>query len=313
MRWWYRTPEAGRRLLDRLERTEALDGVVGVLRRSVRRAIQPGAPADALHGVWLGHPLHPALTDVPVGAWVSAAALDLLPGQRRTATAMVGVGLAATVPTVVTGASDWSEAGREQQRVGLAHAAANLVAVALYSGSLLARLRGADRTGRMLGSLGLAAVAVGGYIGGHLSYRSATGMNNAVPALRRLPDEWQPLGALSGLPERQPLRRLIGGTVPVLVYRDGDEVRVLVEQCEHMAGPLANGEIVTRDGDVCVVCPWHGSVFRLSDGRVEHGPATQPQPVLEVRVVDGQVSVRRSSFVDGVPVAHPALGSAQRS
>lgn len=313
MRWWYGTSEVGRRLLDSLERTSALDGAVESLRRSVRRVIRPGAPADALHGVWLGHPLHPALTDVPVGAWVGAAALDLLPGQRRAATAMVGLGLAATVPTVVTGASDWSEAGREQQRVGLVHAAANLAAVTLYSGSLVARVRGADRTGRVLGGLGLAMVGLASYVGGHLSYRSAAGVNNAVPALRRLPEDWQPLGALAGLPERQPLRRLIAGTVPVLVYRDGDEVRVLVEQCEHMAGPLAGGEIVTRDGEACVVCPWHGSVFRLCDGRVEHGPATQPQPVLEVRVVDGQVSARRASFVDGVPVTHPAVGSARRS
>jgi nitrite reductase/ring-hydroxylating ferredoxin subunit len=254
-----------------------------------------------MHGVWLGHPLHPALTDVPIGAWVGAAALDLLPGQRRAATAMVGVGLLASVPSAVTGASDWSESGREQQRVGLAHAAANAAAMALYAGSLVARVRGRHRAGRVLGGLGLAAVATAGYVGGHLSYRSDAGVNNAVPALRRLPTQWQPLGALSSLPQRQLVRRLVAGAVPVLVYREGDVLRVLVEQCEHMAGPLADGEIVQRDGEACVMCPWHGSVFRLSDGRVEHGPATQPQPVLDVRVVDDQVSVRRgsSSLVDG--------------
>ncbi len=79
-----------------------------------------------------------------------------------------------------------------------------------------------------------------------------------------------------------------------------------------MAGPLANGEIVSCGGEACVVCPWHGSTFRLRDGHVERGPATSPQPVLEVRVVDGQVSVRPVSFVDGVSVAHPAVGSASR-
>lgn len=307
---WYATVDVGR-LLDRLERTDTLDGTVDAVRRSVRRVIRPGAVADLLHGVWLGHPLHPALTDVPVGAWVGAAALDLVPGQQRAATAMVGVGLAATVPAVLTGVSDWSEAGAEQQRVGLVHAAANTVAVVLYSGSLAARLCGAHRAGRVLGGLGLAAAGLGAYVGGHLSYRSGTGMNNAVPALRRLPDDWQPLGALSSLPERQPLRRLIAGTVPVLVYRDGGDVRVLVEQCGHMAGPLSRGEIVTRDGEACVVCPWHGSVFRLCDGRVEHGPATAPQPVLEVRVVSGQVSVRRASPVNGTALAHPAVGPAR--
>ncbi len=288
-------------MLDRLERADRLDGVVAALRGSVRRVIRPGGPADAMHGVWLGHPLHPALTDVPIGAWVGAAALDLLPGQRRAATAMVGVGLLASVPSAVTGASDWSESGREQQRVGLAHAAANAAAMALYAGSLVARVRGRHRAGRVLGGLGLAAVATAGYVGGHLSYRSDAGVNNAVPALRRLPTQWQPLGALSSLPQRQLVRRLVAGAVPVLVYREGDVLRVLVEQCEHMAGPLADGEIVQRDGEACVMCPWHGSVFRLSDGRVEHGPATQPQPVLDVRVVDDQVSVRRgsSSLVDG--------------
>jgi len=111
--------EAGARQLDRVERARRLDRPVEVLRRAIRRVIPPGPVADALHGTWLGHPLHPALTDVPVGAWIGAAVLDAVPGQETAATALVGLGLAGAVPSALTGWTDWSAAGREQERLGL--------------------------------------------------------------------------------------------------------------------------------------------------------------------------------------------------
>jgi len=283
--------EAGARRLDRVERSSRLDGLIDVLRRTVRRAVPPGPVADALHGTWLGHPLHPALSDVPVGAWLSAAVLDAV-GEESAATALVGVGLAAAVPTALTGYNDWAAAGREQERLGLWHGLANATAAVTYAASLVARLRGRHGTGRALGGLGLAAASIGAYLGGHLSYRSGTGFNHAEPAWRRLPTTWQPLAELSDLPQGRPVRRLLAD-VPVLVYRGPRDVHVLVEQCAHMAGPLSEGSVSVVEDEPCVVCPWHGSTYRLTDGAVRRGPATMPQPVLKVRVVGDRVEARR--------------------
>ena len=283
--------EAGARRLDRVERSSRLDGLIDVLRRTVRRAVPPGPVADALHGTWLGHPLHPALSDVPVGAWLSAAVLDAV-GEESAATALVGVGLAAAVPTALTGYNDWAAAGREQERLGLMHGLANATAAVTYGASLVARLRGRHGTGRALGGLGLASVSIGAYLGGHLSYRSGTGFNHAEPAWRRLPTDWQPLAELSDLPQGRPVRRLLAD-VPVLVYRGPRDVHVLVEQCAHMAGPLSEGSVSVVEDEPCVVCPWHGSTYRLTDGAVRRGPATMPQPVLKVRVVGDRVEARR--------------------
>jgi len=284
--------EAGARQLDRVERDTRLDGVVGVLRRAVRAVVPPGRLADALHGTWLGHPLHPALSDVPIGAYLSAAVLDAVPGQETAATALIGVGVAAAVPTALSGATDWAAAGPEQERVGLWHGLANATATAAYVASLVARLRGRHGAGRALAGLGLAAASVGAYLGGHLVYRSGTGVNHAEPAWRRLPEGWQPVDDLSNLPPGKLVRRLIGD-VPVLVYRAPRHVHVLVEQCAHLAGPLSEGRVTVVDDEPCVVCPWHGSTYRLEDGEVQRGPATMPQPVLKVRVTGDRVEARR--------------------
>jgi nitrite reductase/ring-hydroxylating ferredoxin subunit len=288
--------EAGARKLDRIERAERLDPPVNVLRGLVGRLPQP--VLDALHGRWLGHPLHPALTDVPIGAWLAAAVLDGLPGQERAATAMVGLGLAGAAPAAASGAADWAQASREQERLGIWHWLANTTAVALYAGSLAARLTGRHRTGRALGTAGLAAVSAGAYLGGHLAYRSGTGMNHAMAAWRRLPRGWYVVDELAELPVGKLVRRHIGD-VALLVYRGPRTVRVLVDQCTHLAGPLSEGRVTSEadvtviDDDACVVCPWHGSTYRLSDGMVRRGPATMSQPVLRVRLVDGRVEACR--------------------
>src|SRR5919197_539035 len=87
--------------VDRAERWAALDGTIGPLRRLVERVLPTGRTRDALHGVWLGHPLHPALILLPLGSWVSAATLDLLlgsDGARRSARALVGGGVLTATP-----------------------------------------------------------------------------------------------------------------------------------------------------------------------------------------------------------------------
>ncbi len=282
--------QAGARRLDRVELAERLDAPVSALSGLVNRL--PRSAKDALHGRWLGHPLHPALTDLPVGAWLGAAALDCLRGQEPAATALVGLGLAGAVPTALSGIADWAEASREQERLGLWHWLANATAVGLYTASLVARLRGRDRAGRRLGAAGLAAVTAGAYLGGHLSYRSGTGTNHAMASWRRLPRGWYVVDALANLPVGQPVRRRIGD-VAVFVYRGPRTVRILVDQCTHLAGPLSDGEMTVIDDDACVVCPWHGSTYRLRDGALRRGPATMSQPVLKVRILEGRVEACR--------------------
>lgn len=153
----------------RIEAAEGLDGAVGAIAPVVRRA--PQALLDLLHGKPLGHAAHPIAVLVPAGAWISASVLDLLPGGKRAARRLVGVGLLSAVPTVASGLADWSVLTSRQQRVGLIHATANVIAVALYAASWLARRSGHSGSGKVLAGLGLTVLGGSGYLGGHLVYR----------------------------------------------------------------------------------------------------------------------------------------------
>jgi nitrite reductase/ring-hydroxylating ferredoxin subunit/uncharacterized membrane protein len=241
-----------------------------------------GAVRDALHGLWLGHPLHPILTDLPIGAWTSASILDLIGGRRgeRAARMLVGFGCLTAVPTAVSGAADWSRLDSADQRVGIVHATANSIALVLYVWSW--RARGAGRRGRGITlALGGAMVATaGGYLGGHLVYRRAVGANRDAGI--EPPENWSEASAVSGNAEATVVRL---DDVDILVVEDlGTGVAA---RCSHQAGPLAAGERIVADGERCVVCPWHGSTFRLRDGAVVHGPATSPQPAYDVERADG--------------------------
>jgi nitrite reductase/ring-hydroxylating ferredoxin subunit/uncharacterized membrane protein len=277
-------------LLSGLERSASLDPLGDRLQSAVHATVRRQSLRDLLHGVWLGHPLHPALVQVPVGAFLSAAILDLLPGQRRAATTLIAVGAAASLPAAAAGLTDWASLSREQRRVGLVHAASNTVALGLYAASLRARLRGRHSAGRAFAYAGLSAAGAGAYLGGHLSYQQGAGVNQAAAELHRLPEGWHQVGELSQLPDGKPAVRHVAG-VPLLVFRLGERVSAFPEHCAHQSGPLGEGEIVGTGDDACVVCPWHGSTFRLADGAVMRGPATGPQPGLRTRVVDGRVEV----------------------
>ncbi|MEU8816551.1 Rieske (2Fe-2S) protein [Actinoplanes sp. NPDC048796] len=277
-------------ILNRLEENRSLDPVVEKLQAAVTSAVKPRWLRDLLHGTLTGHALHPVLVQVPVGAFISSAILDLLPGTRRAATTLVAVGVAGAAPAIAAGWVDWSEMSKDRQRVGVVHASANAVAVGLYAASLVARLRG--RSGRALGFAGLSVAGLGAYLGGHLSYARGAGVNQAVSALLRVPADWTVVGSLASMPEGKPFVRNVG-EVPVLFYRLGDRVTAMIEACGHETGPLGEGDVVGAGADACVVCPWHGSVFRLTDGGVVHGPAASDQPLLTVQVSDGVVSVRQ--------------------
>jgi nitrite reductase/ring-hydroxylating ferredoxin subunit/uncharacterized membrane protein len=311
-----------RKTVDRVEAIEALDRVSEPAKSLVQRVL-PRRVRDFLNGVWLGHPLHPALVQVPVGSWVSASVLDMAsismqeappktgwrglrpersrwrrperssaPATERGATILVGAGSASVIPAALAGWADWSTLAPEQRRVGLVHATSNLVALGLQTASFVMRLTGRQPAGRRLSMAGLTVAAAGAYLGGHMAYRQAAAVNQAAPRLRHIPDGWHSVGAYDELPEGAPKVREVAG-VPILVVRDGDALNAMIGTCAHESGPLGDGKVEQINGQKCIVCPWHGSTYRLSDGVVLRGPAATDQPALRVRVSAGQIEVAR--------------------
>lgn len=280
-----------RKLLTRIEQASRLDPLGDRAQRGVFSVLRGQRIRDLLHGVWLGHPVHPVLAQVPIGAWTSAGVLDMMRGSRRPATVLVAVGVASALPAATAGWNDWAAQSREQRRVGLVHAATNITAVALYAGSLVARLRGRQVAGRALGYLGLGVVGGGAYLGGHLAYKQGAAVNQGVSDLRRIEEGWHPIAELASLPQATLVTRQVDD-VPVVVYREGDEITVMLERCAHQSGPLGEGKVIQVDGRTCVVCPWHGSTFSLDGGEVVHGPAGTDQQVLPTRVVAGMLQTR---------------------
>jgi nitrite reductase/ring-hydroxylating ferredoxin subunit len=189
------------------------------------------------------------------------------------------------VPTAAAGLSDWSDAEPDGRRVGLVHASFNTLALLCYSASLVARLLGRRKAGVGLGLAGAAAISVGGYLGGHLSYVQQVGVEKKRFAGG--PKEWTAVLDAAELEEGRP-RVVRAEDTEVLLFREGNRLHALWASCTHECGPLAEG----RFADGCVTCPWHGSTFRLADGTVVRGPAAASQPVYEARVTDGKVEVR---------------------
>lgn len=279
-------------LAERLELNGDLDKPIRALTRLVKRALPAGPLRNLLHGVPVGHPVHAPLTDVPIGAWGSAAFLDLFPGTHKASQALIGAGLAASVPTALAGITDWSTLHREQQRVGLVHAMSTTAASILYTASFVARTRGNHGTGKSLGYAGFTALLAGGYLGGHLAFRLAAGASHAPSIAHLVPLGWHDLCRLEDLPDGWPVHRTLG-YIDLFVLRLGEDVRVLADSCAHLAGPLHQGRVIEVEDEVCVVCPWHGSTFRVDDGSVVDGPATARQPAFDTRIMEsGTVQVR---------------------
>jgi nitrite reductase/ring-hydroxylating ferredoxin subunit/uncharacterized membrane protein len=268
----------------------ALDGPAAVIGKQIRSILKPGPVKDALSGTWLGHALHPLLTDVPVGTWTSATLLDLFGGKagRPASQRLIGVGLLAAAPTAWTGWSDWADsepADDAVRRIGIVHAIANGTAAALYGASLVARRRGAHTTGVLLGLAGAGAVGAGGWLGGDLAYARGVGVDET--AFERGPEDWTPALDASMLADDRPAPAIVGDVEIVLVRRNGT-IHALADRCSHRGGALHDGELL---GD-CIECPLHGTRFRLDDGSVERGPSAYPQPVYEAREREGRIEVR---------------------
>jgi nitrite reductase/ring-hydroxylating ferredoxin subunit/uncharacterized membrane protein len=282
-------------ILDRVADVQAFDKVIEPARRAVNAALRPQALKDLLHGTWLGHPIHPVLVQVPVGSWVSAGVLDAVPPLRPAATVLIGTGVAAAVPAALTGAADWSEQDTGVRRLGAMHAVANVAALGLYVGSLVARSRGRQTLGLVLSYSGLGIATGSAAVGGHMSYAQSSGASHSATAARALTSDWIDLGPLDDLPEGRPALRTGKGSsvaVPLAAVRRGARVDVFVGACSHLSGPLHEGRVEAVRGHECLVCPWHGSAFDLDDGSPRRGPAANPQEKLEVRMEAGRVMAR---------------------
>ena len=275
------------RVTERLEGLTILDPVVTRVRDAVVKALPSQRVRDVLHGVPLGHPLHPALVAVPVGAFTSVAVLDALPGAAPAAATLIGLGLVGAVPAAVAGFTDWQALHEQQQRVGFVHAATTITALGAYAASLAARRAGRHSRGKAWAYAGLAAVGAGGYLGGHLAYRQAAGANHVEDVPHRVEPGWHDLGEFDTLPQGRPVHRQLAG-VDLVVVRSEQAALVLAGLCSHLSGPLWQGKLI----DGCLTCPWHSSVFDVNNGRVVHGPATAPQPQFDSRVREGRLEVR---------------------
>lgn len=151
---------------ERLTRAQEL--AYGPLAERVRRS--------PLHTDVLGHSLHPSLTDVTAGCWIATSVLDLAGGSesRRGAALLAGFGLLASVPTALAGAADWAELSGAERRIGAVHGLGADAAIFLFTGSLVARLRGNHRLGTKLAVAGNLVIAGAGFLGGHLALHRGT-------------------------------------------------------------------------------------------------------------------------------------------
>ncbi|MFL5874781.1 MAG: Rieske 2Fe-2S domain-containing protein [Solirubrobacteraceae bacterium] len=285
------------KLAERLATSQTwLDGVSDRLQPLVRDAVAGTGRrgADLLDGVWLGAPLHPALTDVPVGALTAAIALDgaaLATGSRaveRKADGALAISVAVALAAAATGLSDWRYMRGDTRRLAAAHGLLNVVGVAFNATSLGLRLAGRRRAGQVSSALGFLVAGTAAHFGGELSFGMGVRVNQAQPGAG--PTEFTPVLDESQL-DGTSMHRVDAAGEAVLVTRStSGEICAIANTCSHFGGPLAEGE---REGDV-VVCPWHGSRFDVRTGDVAGGPAVFPQPRFEARARDGKVEIRRA-------------------
>lgn len=278
-----------------LERMEPVQEVGMQAARAVHDAVlkdeRARNVADTLHGTWLGHPLHPVLTDLTIGSWVLGGVFDAvgaLTGSRfarRAGDTLIGIGTASAVPTVLAGIADYSTIPQPAATAGTLHGLLNTVGLSLYLLSLRDRRNGHRARGLLFSSLALGVAGISAWLGGHLVYRHKVGVDHSDTFTG--PKDWTPVLDADELADRTPRRVEVEGK-PVLLFREGNDIYAIGATCAHAGGPLDEGKFY----DTCVQCPWHDSVFDLADGHIVHGPATQPQPVFDTRIRNGQVELR---------------------
>ena len=281
--------------LSRLTDQPLLDTLAEPLSDAVRGMYEAAGPAgrvakNALHGVWLGHPLHPVFTDLPIGAWTTGLVLDVIAAKtrdramERAADVAIAVGLAGAAGAAVTGLTDWSETSGRARRTGLVHGLLNIAATTLYVAAFALRRSGSRASGQTCALAGYGLAVGSAWLGGDLVYDQRIGVTHADV---EQPETFTVVAAASDVAESS-MTRARTENADVLLAKQHGRLCALAHSCTHQGGPLSEGTL--KDGSV--VCPWHRSEFALGDGHVINGPATQPQPVLDVRERDGRIEVK---------------------
>jgi nitrite reductase/ring-hydroxylating ferredoxin subunit/uncharacterized membrane protein len=275
----------------------ALEQLGDTLQKAVNGIFQAGGVPgkkvkNFLNGVWLGHALHPVLTDVPVGCWTVTVALDLLSGAKEDselaagADAALGLGILGAFGAAVAGITDWSDTVGEERHTGLIHMLLNVGGLSAFSLSwLLRRNKGQRKLAVAISTAAYGLTAYSAYLGGELVFKLGSMVNHNAWA--EAPTEWTPVLDAAELPENQLYKAEANGSSVLLVKQD-NRIYALNETCSHAGGPLSEGQL---DGDT-VICPWHGSRFCLKDGKVIDGPATYKVPSYEVRQQSGKIEIR---------------------
>ena len=255
--------------------------------RWVSALFRPVRPLkDLLNGRWLGHPLHAATTDLPIGLLLGTVILDLL-GQPAAADIVLVATIVTMLLAALAGFADYADTDGTAQTRATLHATVMVVALLLLIVSALIRAGGpVDRAVPIaLSIVGFLLVTAGAFVGGDVAY--VFGNMVSRHAFRGAGSKWIRLDTgdvtdLATLPEATPTK-MKAGINDLVVVRTGDTVQALHAVCAHAGGPLAEGTVV----DGCVECPWHGSRFRLSDGLARQGPTVYDQPSYEIRGAEG--------------------------
>jgi nitrite reductase/ring-hydroxylating ferredoxin subunit/uncharacterized membrane protein len=282
-----------------IDRQRWLEPVADLLQKAVAGGYKIlGNPGRAFktffNGTWLGHPLHPVLTDIPIGAWTIAILFDLSyliersHGWVSAADVTIFIGLLGALASAVAGYTDWSDTFGRERRVGIAHGLVNTLVIVLYLVSFILRVAGGSRgLAILLAYVGYLLVLTAAFLGGDLVFSIGTGVNHH--AWQEVPTKFTKV-LLEGQLTDGILVKAMAGDTPILLYKKGDSICAISETCAHAGGPLSEGEL---HGNI-VQCPWHGSRFDVCTGEVKGGPATISQVRYETRRQNGQIEVRRS-------------------
>lgn len=258
---------------------------------ALRTRMAPSRLLDLLHGRWLGHSLHPALSDLPIGLWIGALLLYVL-GMAEAAAVLSVIGTVSALGAAVTGVTDLSVAEGHERRAGVLHGMVMTAAIVTHLASAaLFYLAGAVVTAAVLTGIGMIVAVAGAYLGGHLVFGHGTMVNHTswppgpsqwVRVLEEAELDLAPAGLVT----------VDVGDKKVIVHRTRQgRISAMHNACSHAGASLSLGQIA----DGVVTCPWHESRFGLGDGAVLCGPAIYPQPVFDVRVIDGWIEIRSST------------------
>jgi nitrite reductase/ring-hydroxylating ferredoxin subunit/uncharacterized membrane protein len=244
---------------------------------------------DFLNGKWLGHSLHAAGSDIPVGSITLGLLFDVI-GLRQAADIALGVGVVTMVAATVAGLADYADTDDRARTVATVHAASMTLALLILALSLVLRLSDPTAADRLLpialAVVGWLVLLFGAWVGGEVVYALGNMVNRHAWRFGGTPT-WLRLD-VTDIPEGTPTRAK-AGQQSILLVRQGATIHALHDVCAHAGGPLSGGRLV----DGCIECPWHGSRFELATGHKKSGPTTFDQPRYEVREAEAGWEVRR--------------------